>query len=773
MKAWQRRLLSAGVFGLLLGAGAIAADRPAPLTTAELLVHLARDHALTRGGQQTPADVMQVRALLRAATRVDSRLPDPYVWLYELAMLERDNVQAADALQKLVKLDVTNVGAFGRWLDAGLATRQTLEDRKDWLDGLSEAAARPPQMQALIQLHIARLAVYAMDRAQARMQLDRVLGLDPFNPDAAAVAVEALDATTPPALRLRAGLRLLQLNPMAVDVAWEIGILLDDYGLPDEADKFYTHATEVFRLSDPSALLPGEYLLQQARNAVARQQPDRAIDLAKQVIDRFPNLAAQAGLLLHWLFTQRGRTTEAGVVAEQLGKRFASIREPMDFAVDEVAQAAWFYCMVDPQPQRALSLAESAAARAAGDIFATRVHGWAQEMNGQFDAARATLTPIAELDPYAAYKVARLLKDAGDEPGAIRVVETCERFPLVGPARDLFRETGLPASATQPAGMLTAEMRDVLSGFDREALAFHREPARFLEASIRLEDRSVEPGDPWRAEFILTNRARFPITLGPDGMVNPVFLLSFQVEGDKKRDFPNLLTVTLDRARVVPPGGSVRTRQTIDVGPIRKIMRMTPQHAQRVVLSATLDPMRGPDGQWKPAPGGQTLPALYFNRVPVGTSPQALNALFAALGGDSDVQRFRAVEILAEMLGEAQNAALGRLNYKPRAVAADAIRKALLAGLSSDSWENRVRTLDAMQNVGLDAAMLAAVNGCLDHSHWLVRMMAVRLMVRQGASFAEVLAEMAAGDEDELVRELAGSYIEAQRAAASQPAPRE
>lgn len=769
---WARRWLAAavGVIGALCGP-ASGENRPAPLTTAELLVDLARDHALTRGGQQTAADVRHVRTLLRAAARVDPRLPDPYFWLHELALLEGDSHQAAETVQKLVRLDPTNVGAFGRWLEASLSTRQTLEERKQWLDELSEAGARAPQMQALIQLHAARLALYSMNHAQARMQLDRVLGLDPYNPDAAAVAVEALDATTPPAQRLRAGLRLLQLNPMAIDVAWEIGVLLDDYGVPDEAERFYAHAIEIHKLSNPDRPLPGEYLLQQSRNAMARQQSDRAIELAKQVIDRSPHLAAQAGLLLHWIFTNRGRTTEAGVVAEQLGKRFASIREPADFAVDEVAQAAWFYCTVDKQPQRALSLAESAAARAAGDIFATRVLGWAQEMNGQFDAARATLAPIAEVDPYAAFKLARLLKDAGDEAGAIRVVETCERFPVVGPARDLFREANLPAAATQPAGLITSEMRDVLNGFDREVLAFHREPARFLEASINLEDRSLEPGDPWRAEFVLSNRGRFPITLGPDGMVNPVFLLSFQIEGDKKRDFPNLVTVTLDRARVIPPGATIRSRQTIDVGPVRKAMRMTPQHAQRVVLSAMLDPVQGPDGQWKPAPGGQQLPAVYFNRIPIGTSPQALNALFAALGGDSDLQRFRAVEILGELLGEAQNAALGRLNYKPRAVATDVIRKALLSGLSSDSWESRVRTLDALQNAGLDAAMLAAVNGCLDHSHWLVRMMALRLMVRQGPAFADVLAEMAESDEDELVRDLATSYLEAPRAAASKPAP--
>ncbi len=66
------------VVAMLLGAvpGIWAAGRNQPLTTAELLVDLARDHALVRRGQQTEADVQTVRTLLLAALRLDPQLTD-------------------------------------------------------------------------------------------------------------------------------------------------------------------------------------------------------------------------------------------------------------------------------------------------------------------------------------------------------------------------------------------------------------------------------------------------------------------------------------------------------------------------------------------------------------------------------------------------------------------------------------------------------------------------------------------------------------------------
>ena len=115
---------------------------------------------------------------------------------------------------------------------------------------------------------------------------------------------------------------------------------------------------------------------------------------------------------------------------------------------------------------------------------------------------------------------------------------------------------------------------------------------------------------------------------------------------------------------------------------------------------------------------------------------------------------------MAELLGEQQRARMKRLTYKPQAIPADRVRQALLSALGSESWEARVRTLDALQVAGLDRTLFEAARRCLEHPHWAVRMMAVRLLARQGKAFADSARHIAAEDDDELVRALAQSYVE-------------
>ncbi len=231
------------------------------------------------------------------------------------------------------------------------------------------------------------------------------------------------------------------------------------------------------------------------------------------------------------------------------------------------------------------------------------------------------------------------------------------------------------------------------------------------------------------------------------------------IEGDQRREFAALMTVNLDSVRILRPGQTVRVRRTLDVGPPRRVSRLTPQQVQRVALDVILDPVQSADGQWGPGPAGQRLRPIYCNRLPASTGPEALAALFDALTGDSQAARARAIEVLAELLGEAQRARIKAPNYHPASVPTDRLEAALLNLLGSESWELRVRTLDALQIAGLDRRMVDAAEACLKHEHWLVRLMALRLLARQGAAFAPRAEALAKDDPDELVRALAQSYV--------------
>jgi tetratricopeptide (TPR) repeat protein len=761
------RLVSiACVCGLGCALQNVVAAEPKCLTTAELLVQLARDHALSQGGRQTAADVLHVKTLLRAAGRLDPGLADAYIWLYELAALGGDQAEAAEALERLRQVDPAHVGVFALWLDSVWRQAQTIEQRAARLESLLDEKLLDEQ-RSMVYARLARLALERVDLAQARAYLEQAGRLQPANPDVALLGLEMVEPDAPPHVRLQAALHALAVNPAQVELSWQIGLLLDECGFAEQAATFYVHALAVHRATASRQPIPAQKLLQLSRNLLARGQVEAAVGRAYEALHADPQ-QAESAIFLHWLFKHQSRQADAEELRRLLGVRFGRISDANESPVAEVAQAAWFYCFLDPKPERALALAEAAAERAPGDVFATRVLGWALALNQRTEDARRTLKPIAGRDPYAAYQLAKLLREAGEDQAAEGLLRNLTFVPRAGPAFELLSELGLPSAATQPAARRLPEVADALASFDDGLLEFARDSTRFLSADVRLENLSPTPGDPWWAVFTLTNRAGFPITLGPDWMVNPVFLLSFTTEGDRRRDYPHLMTVSLEQTRVLMPGQSISLRRTLDVGPLRSMSRRTPQQLQRITLRAIIDPEQDEGGQWRLSSSGQQLGPVYFNRTPLRTGPETFHALFRALSGESAGARFRAVELLAELLGEKQRAGLRPPAYRPESIPAQRIYQTLLSGLGSESWELRVRTLDALQMAGLDAQMVRAAEACLEHPHWLVRLMAVRLLARQGPGFADTARRIAADDQHELVRDLATSYL--QRWAVSQPA---
>jgi tetratricopeptide (TPR) repeat protein len=781
-----RTLLICSVAAAAAGSLA-AAEKVEPLPTGAWLVDLARDYALNQRGRQTPSDVEHIRALLEAAVRVDPKLVDAHIWLYEIAALENDTARAARALAAVLEADPTHERAFALWLAAGLQAQQTSEQRVAWLQAVA-AAGRPAAQRAQVCVALARQAIERFDLPEARRQLTQALALEPGDLDAATLLLHSLEPNAPAAERLGAVLRVLQLNPLDEELTWQAALLLDEYGFADEAARLFEHCVAVHQAAQPGQTLPGAFLLSWARNLEARGQLDAAAERAREAIAADPLVASEAGLFLYHVLECK----EPGLglaVRQELAQRFAAVREPDQYPVNEVAQAAWFYCTIEPQPDRALMLAQAAATRAPGDAFVQRVLGCAHAVNGHTDEALGLLAPLAGHDALAASMLAKLLLERGDVAQARAVLLKLEPWPSAGPAARLLRRlqetwpTSQPASrpdsapasapgraaaagepidfpaATQSPRERYPEIAAALAGFDARALELLRHPEQFLEARVTLPVRSFSVGEPWWAVFSVTNRSSLPIPLGPDGPVNPVFVLSFSVEGDQKRELPALMSVTLDAVRVLRPGQTVSVRRTLDVGPLRRVARYTPQQAQRITLRAIFDAVRGEDGQWRPAPAGQTLPAVYVARLPASVGEPALAALLNAASGSDPSAVVAACDVLAQLVGERQRADVRQLSYRPEPVPASALLTTLAGLLDSPSWETRARVLDALQLTGLDRRLIAKAQENLAHPHWLVRLMAVRLLARQGPTFAPRAEILAREDPDELVRLLADSFL--------------
>ena len=757
------RIGTAPLIGLLFIASLLAVEpatatgRDPTLSTAELLVDLARDHGLNCRGKQTPSDVLRIRTLLRAALRLDPSNTQACVWLYELARLDGRSQEATDMLGRLVTANPDNLAAFTNWIEAAPPDVQTVERRKTWLNGLLQQMPQP-ERQALIHVQSARLAHQQLDSSAAEENLQQALSLWPDCPETAAMILADLPADAPLQERLRANLRLLRTRPLDVDLVWQIGQLLDQNGFAEDARTFYEYALSVHEKLAPGWPLAVDRLLDLARNAEACGDDTQAADYAQRAV-QMERGTYEADFYLYWRLQGRANPALLNAIKGKLARAFAEIKEPNEWAVTLVAQAAWFYCIIDPQPLRALSLAENVAQRAQGDAFAQRVLGWAQALNARTDDARRTLEKIAGNDPFAAYRLAAMLKEEGNETEAARVVSELKRLPRQGYARTLLESLNLPLPTTRPVSEQYPEVPAVLAEFDRRIFGFHADPQKYIQAGVKPLLNSLKVGQPWWIELSITNTGPFAVPLGPDGLINPVFLLSFKVEGDRTRDYPQLMTMSIDYARFIPPGETIRVWRTVDLGPLRGVARRTPQHLLSITLSAILDPQQMPQG-WQASPLGFDLAPVPFLRLPANTDPEAWHARFQRLKGESPEAIFQTLEEFGELLGESQRAASQALDYKPQPIPADRVTAVLRSAISGESWELAVRGLEALQAAGLDRAMLDEGQRCLEHPHWAVRMMAVRLLARQGKSFDEQARKIANDDTDDLVRDMARSYLE-------------
>ncbi|MBL8880527.1 MAG: hypothetical protein JNG88_15550 [Phycisphaerales bacterium] len=735
---------------------------------------LARDQAAQMRDSSKGVDAREVEALLIASVRLDPGLADAYALLYEYDTLVGNDASATARLEALTAADPRHVGAFGRLLDRKLAGLQTVEKRIAWLESLLAMPDQTAARRALILERLAVLSLQRMDHAKARDYADRALSADPLLPEAALLAFHTQPADTALPDRLHAGLSALRLNCTNAELCWQVGMLLFDTGLTAEAEPFLSRGINLHKSASGPNAAPTASLISLALAQWAGDHGDAAIGSLREAADRRDDpQAIESNMLLCWMLRESKRLGEAEVIKHKLADRFAQVRDPAAAPIAEIAQAAWFHCTLDVLPQRALALASAASERANTDEFVRRVLGWAQWRNSNTSDALQTLSALVGHDPFAAYAVAKIHADAGDVAAAARVLESLTPAPRNGPAQALLAEIRdqVGSASTQPTSAAHDALLSILGGFDAAILTYESDLPRSLDVTVDLEEKNLNPAQPWRANFTLVNRAKYPITLGEDGMVNPAFLLSFKIDGDRPREWPHLQTVTLDRRRALAPGEKLQLQRTLDVGPLRRLSRMSPQQLLRIQLDAIFDPAQTAEGGWTPGPTGRRLNTLYFNRLPANVSREGMNATFASVAGPGGERQFDAIELLAQLLSESQRAGLGQLKYAPEAIPADRALHAIRAALTSESWELRVRALEALQIAGLDAQTLRLVAACAKHENWLVRLFAVRLIARGGADAREQLLTLTGIETDELVRTVIRCRIEQidQAAAAKTP----
>lgn len=755
------------MWSIVLLCGGAQAQRPR--TQTELLIDFARDATVGRK-ELDQSGIDTARVFLRAALRQDPKSLDALSTLLELETYTGGEAAVAPLLDLLAQADPENTIAFARWLEKGPPGRQTRESRQKWLAEVRDSP-RPASHRALAGVRLAELAMETLNAEEARRLAGQAIEICPDCPSPRQMMLALISPDAPPAVRMSAILAVLRTDPVAVETAWQGAFMLDQLGFWADAQMFYDHAFRQHSRRNPGSPVPFACFLRAAENAFARNQRDAAAALMSSALFH-GGVDLESGPTAIWMVSRVGPSEQLVPLRKRLSQMAAAVADNLPSAsADDCARAAFLLCVLEPDSKLIEKLALAAIEKSPENSLAQRVIGWSHAIAGRKDEAIAALSRIATTDPFAAAKLASLQKNVGDEEAARRTLASLKDPPLFGFAREMLARVGLEAPASQPTELYPDIVR-LLKEFDRGIFEFDVDPARFFDAEMEIETLNPPPGAPWRATFSLRSKAAFPIPLGREGLLNPVFLLSFRIEADRSRDYPALFAVTLDRWPALMPGVTLKVSRTLDVGPLRAIAGRFPQQPLRVSVQAIFDPVLSHDGRWIPGPCGRELRMQSLSRIPAVATTEGISAFLESAGKGFPASRYLALESLGDLLGEQQRFEGGKLSYEPKALfdhvpVADALRKAV----SNENWETRARALAALYNAGLDAATVETVRIACRDPHWLVRMMAVRLMGRQVATFADALRSAAESDGDELVRDLARTQLSAvsRQPAASAP----
>lgn len=761
----------------------------------------------------TPGEREYLSVLFDAALQLDPNLALAHRGRFELAQLSNAPEALSKAINTWFESAPHHAGLAASWLEEQSRQWHTSEARERGLLEIIARATTSDYVKGLAYVRLARLAHERLDTERYASCLDNAVNFLPNHPEAVLARFEMLTADAKPAKRLRRALEVLTLNPVHVEAAWEAGLALQDGGLPDEAATFFEHAEQVFRTVRPQAVAPAIYHVHLAENHLARDQLPDAVSRLRMAIALDPSRVETAFLLL-WTLDQAGLHGARDRLQETLAQRFGRIRDPQRWPVAELMQAAWYHITVDPQPERALLLAKAAAEQAPRDAQAQRILGFAHELSGDEAQARELLRQIADRDMHAAVWLGNADLKADNEAAARRWLdpyidsypvgplggqlnelriklappepepeETTDSTEQAEPTTEEAADPNAPSQAneeaeqpdTTPKRRLTpaqAELESLRSSFNFKRLTYFRQPAEFVELGVRFADPTRAPGEPWWVEVTLRNRSAAPFMLGPDGAFNSVVALSLDVVGQRTLAFPNLLTVTFDQTRLLEPGVTLTEWRRIDVGPVRTLLQRNPRLLIRATANAVLDPVENVAGQWVPGVTGQRHEPVYLSRAPFVPSVEALDLLIRRLQGDQRPLQWSALSQISTLLGEQQRARLDTDGPSVPRIPTDRLITPLRGLLESEITELRVAALLALDAAGLNAYLLEAVERCLEHDDWTVRMLATRVLARRGSAAQPQLEKLAQTDAQPLVRRMATAL--AQRLSeAEQPAETE
>lgn len=759
MVRFHRMGLALALYGVVALLPAQAEEPAQPDSTAKWLIDRGRTLGLAAPMQSARADAEMIMVWMKAATRTSPQLAEAYRWQYDLAARLGDTDTALAALRSYVRLQPEDAVARLAFIDMSVAQLHTTEDRMEFCRA-ELATAKAPEVVS--DLH-RRLAEMHRGRGELEPASDHASrAVEAFAGNAAARQLLAVtrEQSDPLETRLDSLLAAIASSGGTGQEQWEVARLLDAASLHKQARSWYQHALHAFQRRDPSYRPSIEFILDSATSAYDGGDYEHALEQCQRARRVDPShLTCQ--LLLIRAARKLGRHELADAATQAVRTRCREVESDVMEHADTLsaAQIAWFYLEFDSDPQRAAKFADLAFKTTPEHPAIRRVYGFARLANGDLPEARRALEPIAADNQMAAVGLAQVLVRQGSEDRAVAVLRSAEKLRSTGTAYERItqRLADLGESPSPPPdreGVLK-----ILAGFSEEVLRFQDAPSDYISLEAGFEPEELSFGAPLTCNLTLTNRSPFPVSLGEGSLVSARVLVSVSrdpADSDAPTRYDNYLQIPMAHRYTLGPGESIHVTQTLDVGPVRQLVRSLPLRPCTFTFSFVLDPVVNEAGVWVSRLRRFPTVAARVARRPIDALPQSVDPLIAALTQGTENERYGIVQSLVALLHERQPS-----HPADPAMPGEArtIKMALRAALASPSPSIRARTVSAIA-LKLDPNIVGQLAPLLSDPHWMVRLVTADVFAsHQERVFEPVLRSLAQRDPDALVRRLASLHL--------------
>lgn len=607
------------------------------------------------------------------------------------------------------------------------------------------------------------LAAETADYQTATSMFVQAFQADPSNRLAFAKLSEVAAEPLPPAAYTRHYRLLIRDNPFDLDSCLQFAASLESVMLYGQAAGAYKYCSDLFGYMHPDSVLPAAIYLPRALSCYnSGDQLQTCLEMTAELREKgvfdviLQAIAARAAAELG----HQGRADELLDAVDQRAQRMLAESEAV--SAEAAQRFAWFYCFAAADAEKALLWANKSFAAAPDSETAMALLAYSLVMNEQYRYAAPLADQLGRQNQIAAIAKALVELNRGNAADAREVLKEAV-FMDPGSlearrARGLLREND---SEYIPDVESAAVLENLRNDFGESLVPKFSPPGEIVSLKLAADaPTGLSYGSRVEGKLMITNQGSEAFAISANGLFKGHIRIDAEVSGDLSNNFPALVTKVVHPSSPVEPGRTAYIPLRLIVGPLKDMLKASPQADLEIKFTAYLDPVTDETGRVRNAIAELEPAELVLQRNAVKVTRKYLQSRLDYLSGGNQNQKIKTINLFAGFLLEQETIAeSAEAPYSFTYEEPVLLKSALLRGLNDENWVVRLRSITAIKDLPLDYELVNAVAKNLYAEGWPVRMVALFVLAKtQGRDFAKVVNSVGDADDSEFVRGMAVAF---------------